>query len=72
MQNESCTVIDTPEGIELYRLMAIRSGLELELMGMRHSRDAVFNAAKQITGKKTRKACLLMIGEKIKQLQNKQ
>jgi hypothetical protein len=64
------TVIDTPEGIQMYRLLAIRSGLKLELLGMRHSRNAIFNAAKQITGKKTRIACLAMIEEKIEKLQN--
>lgn len=63
------TVIDTPQGIEMYRLLAIRSGLKLELLGLRHSRNMIFKAAKQITGKKTRIACLTIIEEKIKNFQ---
>ena len=60
------TVIDTPEGINMFRLLAIKNGLKLELMGIRHSRNMVFNAAKQVTGKKTRVACLAVIEEMIK------
>ncbi len=52
-------ICDTPESIKMYRLLAIRSCLKLELStGMRHSRNMAFNAAKQITGKKTRIDCL--------------
>jgi hypothetical protein len=52
------TAIDTPEKIQTARLLIIRSGLKLELKGLRHSRNATFNAAKQITGEKTRQKCL--------------
>lgn len=52
-------VLDTPEQIHRARLLVIRSGLKLEIKtGMRHSRNMTFNAAKQITGKKTREKCL--------------
>lgn len=50
----------------MYRLLAIKHGLKLELLGIRHSRNLVFKAAKQITGKKTRIACLTIIEEMIK------
>lgn len=33
-------VIDTPEGIEAYRLLAIRGALKLETVGLRHSRGS--------------------------------
>jgi hypothetical protein len=49
----------------MFRLLTVRSGLKLELMGIRHSRNMVFNAAKQITGKKTRVACLAIIEDMI-------
>ena len=60
------TAIDTKDGIQMYRLLAIKHGLKLELLGIRHSRNLVFKAAKQITGKKTRIACLTIIEEMIK------
>ena len=31
-------IIDTPEGIEAYRLLALRGALKLEIYGMRRSR----------------------------------
>lgn len=68
--SDTATIPDTPKQIEMFRLLTIRSGLKLELLGMRHSRNMIFNAAKQITGKKTRIACLAMIEEKIKEAQN--
>jgi hypothetical protein len=46
------------EDIQRYRLKVIESGLKLELKGIRHSTNAVFLAAKQLTGEKTRKKCL--------------
>lgn len=52
-------IIDTPDKIATARLLIIRSGLKLEIKtGMRHSRNMTFNAAKQITGEKTRQKCL--------------
>lgn len=59
-------IITGKENINKFRLLTIRSGLRLEIKtGMRHSRNLVFNAAKQITGKKTRKACLEEIEKQI-------
>ena len=58
MQDTGFT-IDTPEGIAMYRLLTMRSALKLEIKtGMRMRGNGWFNAAKQLTGKKTRKACL--------------
>lgn len=63
-------IITGKENINKFRLLTIRSGLRLEIKtGMRHSRNLVFNAAKQITGKKTRKACLEEIEKQIAKLQ---
>jgi hypothetical protein len=37
-------IIDTPEGIEAYRKLALRSMLKLEIeTGLRHSRGSVMN-----------------------------
>tara|TARA_R110000868_G_scaffold24705_1_gene97153 strand:+ start:399 stop:593 length:195 start_codon:yes stop_codon:yes gene_type:complete len=58
-------VLDNPADISAYRLLIIRSGLKLELLGMRHSSNAVFKAAKQITGEKTRQKCLEAINRMI-------
>lgn len=53
------TILETPEQIQAYRLRSIIVLLRLEIKtGMRHSRNAPLKAAQQITGKKTRKACL--------------
>lgn len=32
-----CTVINTPEGIALFRLLQLKGALKLEMLGMRHS-----------------------------------
>ena len=54
------------DDIEKYRLKVIASGLKLEInTGMRSSRNQVFLAAKRITGKKTREACLEAINKLI-------
>jgi hypothetical protein len=48
--------------IQLFRLKTIASALKLEIKtGMRHSTNAPFKAAKQITGMKTRQSCLSAI-----------
>jgi hypothetical protein len=62
----TATILTNPEDIQQYRLRVIASGLKLELAGMRHSQNAVFKAAKSITGKKTRVACLAEIQKLIK------
>jgi hypothetical protein len=57
-------LLTTPQEIALYRLLAIRSGLKLEIKtGLRHSSNGVFNAAKKITGMKTREKCLIALNE---------
>lgn len=57
-------LLTTPQEIALYRLLAIRSGLKLEIKtGLRHSSNGVFNAAKKITGMKTREKCLTALNE---------
>lgn len=58
-------MITNPEDISAYRLLVIRSGLKLELKGLRHSSNAIFKAAKQITGEKTRIKCLEAINRMI-------
>ena len=60
-------MITNPEDISAYRLLVIRSGLKLELLGMRHSSNSVFKAAKQITGEKTRQKCLEALNRMIEQ-----
>jgi hypothetical protein len=58
-------VLDNPADISAYRLLIIRSGLKLELKGLRHSTNAIFDAAKQVTGEKTRIKCLEVISRMI-------
>ena len=60
-------IIDNPADISAYRLLLIRSGLELEIAGLRHSKSSVFKAAKQLTGEKTRIKCLEAINRMIQQ-----
>jgi hypothetical protein len=54
-------MISTPEDIHRFRLVTIRAGLRLELLGMRHSSNSIFKAAKQVTGEKTRAKCLVAL-----------
>jgi hypothetical protein len=51
-------ILTTKKQIDGYHLRVLISGLKLEIMGMRHSRNLVFKTAKSITGKKTRLDCL--------------
>jgi hypothetical protein len=44
---DGTVVIDTPEGIEMYRRLAVRSALRLEVLGLR-GRGKVFQLAKEI------------------------
>ena len=48
-------VIDTPEGIEAYRLLAIKGALKLETLGMKHSRGSVYAMVKRDYGFKGNK-----------------
>lgn len=63
----STTIITDPSLIELFRLKTIRAGLLIEIRTpMRHSRNAVYLAAKTITGKRTRAAAYNELDRMIK------
>jgi hypothetical protein len=49
-------VLDTPEGIEAYRLLALRSALKLEILGMRFKggRHNAANTVREHLNVKTR------------------
>jgi hypothetical protein len=60
-------MLTSPEDIQRYRLLVIAKGLSLEInTGMRCKNNAAFNAAKVITKKKTRVACLAEIQKLLK------
>ena len=40
-------IIDTPEGIAAYRMLALRSALKLEILGMKHSRGSAYATIKR-------------------------
>jgi hypothetical protein len=40
-------MIDTPEGIAAYRMLALRSMLKLEILGMKHSRGSAYATIKR-------------------------
>ena len=46
----STTVIDTPEGIRMARLLTLKSALKLETLGMKHSRGSVYALIKREFG----------------------
>jgi hypothetical protein len=57
-------MLTSPEDIQRYRLLVIAKGLSLEInTGMRCKNNAAFNAAKKITGCKTREKCLIALNE---------
>ena len=60
-------ILDNPADISAYRLLLIRSGLRLEISGLRHSTNSIFKAAQQLTGEKTRIKCLEAINRMIDQ-----
>jgi|TARA_R110000824_G_scaffold346018_1_gene532771 hypothetical protein len=65
---DGMVVVDTPEGIEMYRRLAIRSALRLEVMGFQ-GRGQVFGLAEDIVSsygeipKGTKKAVLAQLEE---------
>ena len=70
--NNNTIVCDTPESIHMFRLLTMKNALKLEInTGMRMRGNGWFNAAKQLTGKKTRKACLASLEEIIKEINEK-
>ena len=58
MADNDTIIIDTPEGIEMYRLLSFRSMLRIEILtGMRHSKGSVLAAAQRqgLTTKRTKR-----------------
>jgi len=55
--SDGCIVIDTPEGIKAYRMLALKAALTLEIVGMRARRGfSTLKTIKQETGLKARTA----------------
>jgi hypothetical protein len=45
------TIVDTPDGIATYQMLAIRAALRIEVhTGLRHSRGSVMKLAKRLYG----------------------
>lgn len=66
METPTATVIDTPEGIDAYRLLALRQALKLEIKGLRRSRGpSAFAMIKKEQNLKGSKAKVLEQYEKI-------
>ena len=56
--SDNAIIIDTPEGIAMYRLLSFRSMLSIEIKtGMRHSKGSVLAAAQRqgLTTKRTKR-----------------
>lgn len=53
------TVIDTPEGIALYRLIALKGALKLEALGMKRRGQSALSIAKREYGCKGNRAKVL-------------
>lgn len=47
-------IADTPETINLYRLLSMKAGLRLECLGLRHSRGSVASLVRAEIGSKTK------------------
>jgi hypothetical protein len=52
-------MIDTPEGIAAYRMLALRSMLKLEILGMKHSRGSAYATIKRVFNLKGNKQRVL-------------
>lgn len=46
-------ICDTPDKILAYQLLAMRSALKLEILGMKHSRGSVAKSIRYLTGTRT-------------------
>jgi hypothetical protein len=57
--SQDATVIDTPEGIDAYRMLALRSGLKLEVLGMRKRGQSCLSIIKSEYGLKGSKQRVL-------------
>ena len=61
-------VLDTPEQIDLFRFLALRSALKLECLGMRGRTNAYATVKTEFGLKGNRKAVLEQMEEIIKQI----
>lgn len=43
-------VADTPEKINMFRLLSLKAGLKLEVLGMQHSRQSAYSIVKKELG----------------------
>lgn len=50
------TVIDNPESLNMYRLLALKGALKMEVYGMRRRGPSAFSIIKKETGIKARSA----------------
>jgi hypothetical protein len=50
------TVIDNPESLNMYRLLALKGALKMEVYGMRRRGASAFSIIKKETGLKARSA----------------
>ncbi len=61
---ENGNIVITGEGIEIYRLLALRGALKLEVLGMK-GRVNAFKMVKELTGLKGTKAAVLAAYENL-------
>lgn len=60
------TVIDTPEGIRIARLMALKGALKLEMKGMRRSRGrSAYSILKEMGYKGSREEVLRQVEREV-------
>jgi hypothetical protein len=62
-------IIDSPELINAYRLLAMKGALKLETLGLRHSQGSIAPAIRQLLNSKTRSKTVLL-GEFISHLKD--
>ena len=53
-------IADTPETINLHRLLSMKAGLRLECLGLRHSRGSVASLVRAEIGSKTKDKVALL------------
>ncbi len=53
-------IADTPETINLFRLLSMKAGLRLECLGLRHSRGSVASLVRAEIGSKTKDKVALL------------
>jgi len=54
LMNNELIVCDTPDKILAFQLLATRSALKMEIIGLRHSRGSVAQKVREMMGVKTR------------------